>query len=180
MFDPRYPWLAVGFLTLIASGALIYYGAIVSGLYKDALMAHFRYYGPERPFCPVARFLVVLGAWSLMLSSMLDALTQRHRATWVFAPIIFLTLSLMAFAGSVIVRQKPALRQSLPRWYFDLLRTTTRQERRHIAYAWLRVPRKMRWRLNGDQASFRVWADMVRLTAFYGARDPDDPWAVWG
>jgi hypothetical protein len=67
----------------------------------------------------------------------------------------------------------------LPRWYFDLLRRATRQERRHIAYAWLRIPHKMRWRLNGDQASFHVWADTVRITVFYGARDPDDPWELW-
>lgn len=178
MFDPRFPWIAVGFLTLVASGALIYYGAVISGLYKDPLMAHFRMYGPERRYFPFCRFLDVLGTWSLMVSSMLDALPLRSRAQWVYAPAIFLAFALMAFAGTLVARQKPFLRELLPGWYFDLLHTATRQERRHIAYAWLRIPGKMRWRLNGDQASFRVWADMVRITVFYGARDPDDPWTT--
>ena len=179
MFDPRYPWLAVGFLTLIASGALIYYGAVVSGLYKDPLMARFRLYGEERRYYPICRFLDTLAVWSLMMSSMLDALTARHRSSWIFAPVIFLTLTLLAFGSSLVARQKPVLREALPHWYYELLDAATRQERRQIAYAWLRIPRRMRWRLNGDQPSFRVWADMVRITVFYGARDPDDPWATF-
>lgn len=179
MLDPRYPWLAVAFLTLAATGAVLYYGAIILGFYKDPLLAHFRTYGAERRQFPFTRFLVLLGAWSLMVSSMLDALTMRHRSQWIYAPAVFLTISLMAFALSVLTVQKPALRELFPRWYYELLRSTTRQERRQIAYAWLRIPSKLRWRLNGDQTSFRTWADMVRITVFYGARDPDNPWAVW-
>jgi hypothetical protein len=37
----------------------------------------------------------------------------------------------------------------------------------------------MRWRFNGDGQAFAVWTDTVRITAIYGARDPDDPWATW-
>lgn len=179
MFDPRYPWLAVAFLTLLASGGLVYYGAIVLGFYKDPLMARFRVYGSENRYYPFCRFLELLGTWSLMVSSMLDALTMDSRSSWLYAPVVFLAISLMAFATSLVARQKPALREAFPRWYYDLLRGATRQERRHIAFAWLRLPALMRWRLNGDQASFRVWADMVRITVFYGAHDPDNPWAVW-
>ena len=177
MLDPRFPWLAVGFLTLLATGALLYYGALVSGMYKDPLMMRLRMYGSERSHYPFCRFLDILGAWSLMIASMLDAL--RDGSNNVYAPVVFLTMSLMAFGGSLICRRVRALRQLLPGWYFDLKRHATREERRRIAFAWLRIPRQMRWRLNGDQHSFRVWADMVRLTVIYGARDPDDPWSAW-
>lgn len=179
MLDPRYPWLAVSFLTLIATGALVYYLIVASGLFKGSLMAHFRSYGPDKPLYPFSRLLDTLAVWSLMVSSMLDSLTMESRTDWVFAPAVFFSISLMAFAGSAITRWRPELRESLPRWYHELLVDSTRLERRHLAYAWLRIPRRMRWRLNSDQASFRVWADMVRLTAFYGARDPDDPWLKW-
>jgi hypothetical protein len=37
----------------------------------------------------------------------------------------------------------------------------------------------MRWRLNSDQKAFGTWADTVRMTVTYGARDPDDPWVTW-
>jgi len=179
MFDPRYPWIAVGFLTLIATGVLFYYAAIVSGLYKDPLMGRFRQYGAERPVYPFCRFLSALGTWSLLFATLLDALTVRSLSSEVFAPAIFLMLAILAWIGSVIVQHRPDWREALPRWYFNLLRCATRQERRHIAFAWLRLPRAMRWRFNGDGQAFAVWTDTVRITAIYGARDPDDPWATW-
>lgn len=86
----------------------------------------------------------------------------------------------MAFISDFIVRRHPDLREALPRWYFELLRNATRQERRFIGFAWLRIPRRMRWRLNGDQAAFRTWADTVRITVIYGAYDPNNPWTMWG
>ncbi len=179
MFDPRYPWLAVAFLTLVASGGLVYYAAIVVGFYKDPLMARLRLYGSETHYSPLCRFLLLLGTWSLMVSSMLDSLTMNSRSTWLYAPAVFLTIALMAFGFSLIAYQRLTWREAFPRWYDDLLHGASRQERRQIAFAWLRLPAALRWRLNGDQASFRVWTDMVRITVFYGARDPDNPWAVW-
>jgi hypothetical protein len=179
MFDRRYPWIAVASLTVCASGALLYYAAIVSGVYKDPLLARFRVYGKEQRHYPVCRLLDIFGAWCLMMASMLDALTVRTRHTNGFAPALFLILGVMALGVSVAARRKPALREALPRWYFTLLRTANRYERRQIAFAWLRIPRRMRWRLNGDQKAFGTWADTVRMTVTYGARDPDDPWATW-
>ena len=145
----------------------------------DPLLARFRTYGPETPFSPLARFLDMLGVWSLLVASMLDTLTTYRHTSWGYAPVICFSVMLMAFAGSVITRNSDSLRHALPPWYGELMQQTTRQERRHLAYAWLRIPRKMRWRLNADQASFRVFVELVRLTSYYGARDRDDPWAIW-
>lgn len=180
MFDPRFPWLAVGALTVFATGVMLYYVALVGGWYKDPMMERFRMYGAERRPYPLCRLLDVWGWWSLMIASMLDSLVQANNFTEIeYAPVIFLAMTLLAWGGSTLVRSRPALREALPRWYFDLLRTATRQERRFIGYAWLRIPRKMRWRLNGDQAAFRTWADMVRITVTYGAYDPANPWNRW-
>ncbi len=179
MLDPRYPWLAIGFLIVIATGALLQRASVAFGLFKDPLLARFRTYGPETPFSPLARFLNMLGVWSLLVASMLDTLTTYRHTSWGYAPVICFSVMLMAFAGSVITRNSDSLRHALPPWYGELMQQTTRQERRHLAYAWLRIPRKMRWRLNADQASFRVFVELVRLTSYYGARDRDDPWAIW-
>ncbi len=102
MFDRRYPWIAVTFLTLVATAALLYYAAIVSGLYKDPMMSRFRSYGAERRYYPFCRFLEILGGWGVMVASMLDALTVRTRHTNAFAPTIFLALAFMALAASVV------------------------------------------------------------------------------
>ena len=110
--------------------------------------------------------------------SMLIANTPLFQTS--FAPVIFVVFAFMAFGASLLARQKPVIRESLPRWYFELLRTTTRQERRTLGYAWLRIPWRLRWRLNGDQVAFGVWVDMVRLTVIYGAHDPNNPWELWG
>jgi hypothetical protein len=179
MFDRRYPWIAVACLTVCASGALLYYAAIVSGLYKDPLLARFRAYGKEQHHYPLCRLLDIFSAWCLMMASMLDALTAHTRRTNSSSAALFLIMGLSALGTSVSARHKPVLREALPRWYFTLLRTANRHERRRIAFAWLRIPRRMRWRLNGDQKAFGTWADTVRMTVTYGARDPDDPWVTW-
>ncbi len=165
---------------LLLGGLTLYHGALISGFYKDPLLARFRRYGEERRPAPALSFLVVLGMWCMLMAIIARSLTQRFLVLQGnLLPLVFFVLAAMAFSGAITVARVEALRVMLPRWYFDLLLTASREERRLIAYAWLRLPRKMRWHLNGDQAAFRVWADMVRLTIIYGARDPDDPWAQW-
>lgn len=173
MFDPRFPWLAIGALSVVAGAFTLYYGAIIAGLYKNPLLESLRSYGSAPNSYPVCRFLYALSIWSLLVSSMFDALTQTS-ATFAHAsylPVIFFTLAIACLVSALVVRRAPALRGSLPRWHAYLLQTTTRLERRLIAYAWLRLPPKMRWRLNGNQAAWRVWVDMVRITVTYGAED---------
>ncbi len=159
----------------------LYYGAIISGLWKDPLMAHFRDYGAEHRVYPLCRFLEWTGLAAIsggLFSG--DALAPYSYIGATFAPLAFFVVAILAFIGDFIVRRHPDLREALPRWYFELLRNATRQERRFIGFAWLRIPRRMRWRLNGDQAAFRTWADTVRITVIYGAYDPNNPWTMWG
>ncbi len=92
---------------------------------------------------------------------------------------IFVALGLFFIAGTAVIYAKPTLRTSLPVWYAQLMVDASPQEQRHLGWAWLRLPRRLRWRLNGDQHAFHVWADMVRLTSVYGAYDKDSPWHKW-
>jgi len=159
----------------------VYYGAMISGLWKGPLMARFRGYGDEQRIYPLCRFLEWSGLAAIiggLFSG--EVITPFSYIGATFAPLVFFVLALMAFGADALVRQHPDLRESLPRWYFELLRTATRQERRFIGFAWLRIPRRMRWRLNGDQAAFQTWADTVRITVIYGAYDPNNPWTTWG
>lgn len=175
------PPLLVFIFVVVPVSFTVYYGALISGLWKDPLMARFRNYGDERRVYPLCRFLewAALAAFMGGLFSG-DALSPYTYTGATFAPLTFFVLMFMALVTDIIVRRHPDLRESLPRWYFELLRTATRQERRFIGFAWLRLPRRLRWRLNGDQAAFRTWADTVRITVIYGAYDPNNPWTTWG
>lgn len=181
MVAPSFPWLFMFVINVLLGMVSFYHGAVLSGLFKDPLMGRFREYGTERRPYPVCRFLESTGVWLLMLALMINALIKQSGSYFQtsFVPTVMALLALILIGASLVARRRPEIRESLPRWYFDLLHISTREERRFIGWAWTKIPRKMRWRLNGDQSAFRVWADMVRLTVIYGARDPDDPWAVW-
>ncbi len=166
--DPGKPLIVV---TLMGGClAVLYYTAILIGLYKDSLMADFRHYGDERRSYPLPRFF-----WSLAL--VLVLVTPYIPYSWLGVSVFL--MALLAASAGYIVHRVPLLREALPHWYYRLMQETTRQERRAIAYAWLRLPFRTRLRLNGDRYAFRIFVDEVRLTVIYGARDPDDPWAIW-
>jgi hypothetical protein len=161
--------------------AAIYYGAVVSGIYKDPLMGHFRKYGEEHRVYPLCRFLYAFGGAAFILAVLLPVLwTPQSYLRRMFPPAFFLVLAFIAWGSALLIYRRPVLREVLPLWYFFLLRNASRQERRQIAFAWLRIPRRMRWRLNGDQKAFDVWVELMRLTVIYGAFDPNSPWDRWG
>jgi uncharacterized membrane protein len=175
-FPPFLLWV----ILVTSGGATFYYGAIVSGLYKDSMMAHLRKYGEERRALPICRFLNVAGVCCLALAITIPTLSNPTSYTYrLLPPVVFVVLAFIAFGASLTAMQNPSIREAAPHWYHDLLSGASRQERRHIAYAWLRIPRRLRWRLNADQRAFYAWADLVRLTVIYGAYDPDSPWDVW-
>jgi hypothetical protein len=181
VFGFSVPLLFFWILVILPAITSIYYGAVVTGMYKDPLMARFRTYGIEKRPAPLCWFLVSLGLWCIALMLLLEiVVVSAGLYALGSATTIFGTLAVMALAGSVVVWRERWLREALPIWYYDLLRQATRDERRLIGFAWLRIPRRMRWRLNGDQAAFRTWADTVRITVIYGAYDPNNPWQAWG
>jgi hypothetical protein len=174
------PPFALWLLLVGSTIATFYYGAITGGIYKSSLMSQFRRYGDEQRIYPLCRFLYAFGATTFTVSLLIPGLwAQRSYLQRTFPPIFFLTLALIAWGASFLIFRRDFLRESLPRWYFFLLRNATRQERRQLGFAWLRLPSKMRWRLNGDQKAFAVWVELLRLTVIYGAFDPNSPWDVW-
>ena len=51
-----------------------------------------------------------------------------------------------------------------PRWIHELREYTTRDERRRIAYNWLRLPLRTRLHYNSDDRAFMLWADLLVLS----------------
>lgn len=170
------PYFMVVTATLCTTTGVFYYGAVVSGVFKDPLLARFRVYGENSEHYPICRLLSFIAWWGVTFSLLLANTKSIPNS---LAPVIFIMLALMAGGISALIRKRPGLRDAAPYWYNNLVKNSSREELRSIGYAWLRLPRKMRWRLNGDQGSFWEWVELVRLTSIYGARDPDDPWKVW-
>lgn len=164
------PRLMHWLLVLVLWGVLSYYGAILGGWFKDPMMAQFRRYGPPEPYYPLTRFLLVLGMVCVIGAPAIPN-------SWLGA--VFFVLGLFIVISSLAAYRLRGVREVLPLWYFRLQKDTSREERRAIAYAWLRLPLRTRLRLNGDHYAFQTFIDEVRLTVIYGARDPDDPWEMW-
>jgi hypothetical protein len=174
-----WPVMGLMLLFLIAGTSTFYYGAITGGLIKEPLLDHFRQYGESPPIHPLVRLLVAGGAFSFALTFFTPTLFSHGFFANLLPSLVFTVLATMLEVSALLVYHQKTLRSSLPLWYAQLMHETSRQERRHIGWAWLRLPRRMRWRMNGDQRAFHTWADLVRLTVIYGAYDPKSPWHKW-
>lgn len=163
------------------SGAVtLYYAAIAGGLYKEPLLAQFRRYGDEPATYPLCNALLSGGICCLSIIGITPMMfANRSYLARLLPNAVFTALGLVLLGASVAVYMQPTLRTSLPPWYTVLIQHSTRQERRQIGWAWLRLPLRMRLRLNGDNKAFGVWVELVRLTVIYGAYDPNSPWHRW-
>ncbi|MCD4686788.1 MAG: hypothetical protein K8S97_12705 [Anaerolineae bacterium] len=176
---PAWPALGAMMLFLLAGTTTFYYGAITAGLIKEPLLDYFRQYGVSDPMHPLVRLLIAGGAFSFSLSFVVPTLFVSGFFANLLPSFVFTVLALMFEVGALLVFHQKTLRSALPLWYARLLQESSRQEQRHIGWAWLRLPRSMRRRMNGDQRAFRIWSDLVRLTVIYGAYDPESPWHRW-
>jgi hypothetical protein len=74
----------------------------------------------------------------------------------------------------------------LPVWHADLVRRTTREERRHIAWRWLFLPDRTRRALSDNDAAFRLWADLMIVSTVQHThefdlteRESNHLWETW-
>lgn len=155
------------FLALLVMLAVtIYLGVIVligAGLYKDPVLRHFeRYAERDDTFYLLPLLLLVMGLFAFCAGFLFSA-TVAPRYPPVILGLIFLVLAYAARENRHIMVAYPHIFLAYPRWYAELRERTTREERRHIAYMWLALPRAMRLHLNGSDYHFLIWADHVIL-----------------
>ena len=113
-------WLTILLVGGFVLAAIVYYWAIVGGLYKDAMMSNFRHYGEEHRLYPLERLLISVAAFCLFLAVWLPG---------TLATTVLTALCILLVGGAYGISRVERLRGSLPRWYSRLLRETTRQER---------------------------------------------------
>ena len=152
--------IALLIITLIALSMTIRSLLVVIGAYKDPVLASFEDYGSERIFSPMFALLV----WSLLLAY--TALYWYLEAGIAVALGIVVGVPVAAFKDNfyALLDSHPMLFRTFPRWYYDLVKTTDREERRRLAYMWLRLPIKTRMIYNSQMSLFNQWVEQVILT----------------
>ena len=141
-------------------GLLVRSFLIVLGYYKDPVLRSFEVYGSEVIYSPILGLIF----WS-MLAAGFAFLT-------IFGVSVVLVLVMLAFIPVVLiyprfadyVRAHPSTFLMYPRWYARLMDLTSRDERRRMAYLWLRLPLRTRLLYNTHDAHFEQWADLVLMT----------------
>lgn len=133
---------------------------IVMGTYKDPVLASFEHYGEEQVFSPIFSLTV----WVIIFVYL--ALFLYVQA----GPLFALGLLIGAFIASIRERMEEwrykydSMFRMFPRWYFELVQRTDREERRRIAYLWLRLPLATRLLYNARNEYFHHWVDLVLMS----------------
>lgn len=146
--------------------SLIYLGyllLIALGLYKEPILRHFERYAPgDDAYHLVPPLLLAIGLVSLFGGFLFNAVVAPRYPLFILS-LVFFVAAYVASTQPRFMAQYPHIFLSFPRWYVELRERTTREERRHIAYMWLCLPRSARLHLNGSDHHFQLWADYVIL-----------------
>lgn len=135
-------------------------GLVLLGMYKDPLLASFETYGDESFSSPL--FSMIIGTASLLYLSLY----------WYFPPslifgmglVIIIPLASLYSVMTDLLKKYKHIFNKYPRWLYELLQMTDREERRRIAYMWLFLPPSTRMIYNANNYLFRQWVEQVLLT----------------
>jgi hypothetical protein len=146
--------------TLILLGLMIRSWLIVLGLYKDPIFNVFERYGEERLYVPLVSLILWTGAFSLFV------LVTFFGVQMLAIPLFFAALPAAYLYPYFrrFVRRHHDWFMRYPRWYQRLQHMTEREERRRLAYMWLRLPAGTRLIYNASDQYFEQWRDLVLLT----------------
>ena len=151
---------------ILTFASAVYLGVVVlvaAGLYKDPVLRHFeRYSQRDDAINLLPPFLLGVGLVALFGGFLFSAVVAPRYPPLILG-ILFIAGAYFAYNSPGFMRAYPQIFQAFPRWYAELRERTTREERRHIAYMWLCLPRSARLHLSGSDHHFQLWADYVIL-----------------
>jgi hypothetical protein len=145
---------------LLSAAYLIRISLILCGLLKSHILSRLEFSGAS---CDANYPLRLLG-WLGLFVLCLGILLQRISGTTFPAYLPGLVILLLRFAAQRafgLASRSPGLFSALPRWYAELCDRTTRDERRRIAYMWLKLPRRTRLYYEWHTEAFMHWIDLV-------------------
>lgn len=133
---------------------------ILIGLYKDPLLRQFERYGEPPAYSPLLNFGMTL----LLFLAVLMVLITNSALLGLW--IILLTLPGMHLYRYLkrFIWQYPEVMLAYPLWCNQLVDRASREERRRLAYMWLRLPYRTRLTFNASDRQFDQWVDLVLIT----------------
>lgn len=133
---------------------------IVIGMYKGPLLRQFERYGEQAKYSPMLNFLISLFIFTVVLIVLLA------QSTLLFFWILILlvpSIHLYRYLRQQVWRF-PRIMFAYPQWCNELVNRATREERRRVAYMWLRLPYRTRLTYNASDQRFYQWVDQVLVT----------------
>jgi len=132
---------------------------VVVGIYKDPILASFEVYGDEKIYSPLYNLIL----WSIAFVYLALFL---YVGSGILLVALFLAIPLSYFYRLYqrLLQEHPDVFRRLPGWYAELVVRTDREERRRIAYLWLRLPVRTRLLYNARSEFFLHWVDQVLMT----------------
>ena len=152
--------IVLAIINILAFVMLVRSVLMIIGMYKDPLLASFETYGQEHFFSPA----VTLVIWSAIF--LYFFLFWYVPGELMFAIGLFVVIPLGSLYGILmrLLKKYQTKLSQYPRWLYELMEMTDRDERRRIAYMWLFLPASTRMIYNANNYLFRQWAEQVLLT----------------
>jgi hypothetical protein len=151
-------WLVVlwtGCLVMLLRAFLV-----VIGIYKDPILHSFEKYGVETVYSP----LIMLVVWSVACFLVTLFFYLPPSNVLLVGILLLIPLAWLRRMYERALDRNSLLFRRLPGWYYDLAQRTNREERRRIAYLWLRLPVQTRMIYNARTEYFRQWVDLVLMS----------------
>lgn len=133
---------------------------VVLGIHKTPVLHHFERYGEEGHYSPMLDFIL----WAAInaLYSLIFFLEMDH-----FLLLFIISLPVLVWLYRQVdewVKRYPEFFARYPRWYYRMLVDASREERRRIAYLWLRLPVRTRLLYSARDEFFHQWVELVLLS----------------
>jgi hypothetical protein len=142
--------------SLLAARAFL----VTLGAIKDPILQSFEVFGEERHYYPT----LWLTVWTCLTLYLALFLYFPAGQVILFGSIIGLFISGFSEPLRRLRDRYDTFLKNFPQWYQTLVERTDREERRRIAYHWLRLPARTRWLYNARTEFFWQWIDQVLIT----------------
>lgn len=147
-------------ITVFAFAMAVRAFLVVIGVYKDPVFTSFEDYGEERIFSPMFSFV----SWGGFFAYIMLFWYLNPGVAFSLGLIIVLPLTATRATFLDMLYKYHESFRIFPLWYYRLVQNTDRQERRRLAYLWLRLPLKTRMIYNTHTILFEQWVEQVLVT----------------
>lgn len=152
--------LVIGTIFFIVSVLFIRATLITLGFYKEPVLHAFQQYGEEVGFSP----LLDMFLWGGILAYMIFLAFVPSTFLIILGVITGVAMTTFYWRIKANIMNYPTFFLLYPRWYYDIIDRTSREERRKLSYMWLGLPLRTRLLYNTRDDAFEMWVELVVIS----------------